>query len=284
MRLKTVLKEPLLHFLLIGAVLFGFVAWSGPRSGPDKAAIVVSSAEIEFLAANYAKAWGQPPTQDELKSLIDDRVQEEIAVREAMAAGLDRDDSIIRRRLRQKFEVMAEEQVAREAPTDAELSAYLATHADRFTPLATVSFEQIVIDVGGTPAEGERAAALAKTAIRQGSDPANLGRVSMLASRITGARLDVVAREFGPAFAEYLPKLPTNEWTGPVRSAFGAHLVHMTAYVPGVVPPLEMVRVAVAREWENERRVAARTESYGKLRERYNVVIEAKQRPSVAAQ
>src|SRR4029079_845249 len=117
MHLNTILKEPLLHFLLIGVALFAFIAWHGARSGADKADIVVTSARIELLAANYAKAWGHPPTQDEVRSLIEDRVQEEITVREAMAAGLDRDDTIIRRRLRQKFEVMAEEQDAREAPT-----------------------------------------------------------------------------------------------------------------------------------------------------------------------
>jgi hypothetical protein len=283
MRLKTILQEPLLHFLLIGSVLFAFVAWVGVRSGRDKAAIVVTSAQVELLAANYAKAWGRPPTQAELSGLIDDRVQEEIAVREAMATGLDRDDTIIRRRLRQKYEVMAEEQSAPAAPTDADLSAYLATHADRFTPPATVSFDQIVLDVAGTAADGERAAALARAALEQGGDPVKLGRASMLPSRVHNAPLDRVGREFGPAFADRLPRLPTNEWTGPVPSPYGVHLVRVTGYVPGVVPPLETVRIAVAREWENERRVAARTEAYRKLRERYQVMVEPSPASSIAA-
>jgi hypothetical protein len=282
-RLKTILKEPLLHFLLVGGVLFAFVAWSGARSGTDKADIVVTGAQIEFLAANYAKAWGRPPTEKELRGLIEDRVQEEIAVREAVRAGLDRDDTIIRRRLRQKFEVMAEELAVPEVPTEADLSAYLATHADRFKQAATVSFDQIVLDVDGTTVASERAAARAKTAIRQGADPAKLGRASMLPSGLDSARLELVAREFGTTFAEGLSKLPTNEWSGPVRSAFGAHLVRVTAYVPGALPALETVRVSVAREWENERRVTARTESYRKLRDHYHVVIEASRLPQVAA-
>jgi parvulin-like peptidyl-prolyl isomerase len=283
MRLETILKEPLLHFLLIGGVLFAFVAWSGARSGTDRAGIAVTSAQIELLAANYAKAWGRSPTEGELRGLIEDRVQEEIAVREAMVAGLDRDDTIIRRRLRQKFEVMAEEQDAHEVPTEADLSAYLATHADRFAQPATISFDQVALDVDGTAVDGERAAARAKIAIRDGADPAKLGRASMLPGRVDNSRLDLVAREFGTTFAESLSKLPTNEWSGPVRSAFGAHLVRVTAYVPGALPPLERVRVAVAREWENERRAAARTESYRKLREHYHVVIEAAQPPLIAA-
>ena len=97
MRLKTILKEPLLHFLVIGIVLF--VAASASRSGIDRGVVLVTYAEIELLAANYAKAWGRAPTQDELRGVIDDRVQEEIAVREALAAGLERDDTIIRRYL-----------------------------------------------------------------------------------------------------------------------------------------------------------------------------------------
>jgi hypothetical protein len=283
MQLKTILKEPLLHFLLIGVVLFVFIAWSTVRSGTDTAGIVVSNAQIEFLVANYAKAWGRPPTQDEVRGLIDDRVQEEIAVREAMAAGLDRDDTIIRRRLRQKFEVMAEEQNAHEAPTDADLSAYLARHADRFTSPATLSFDQIVLDVAETGGDDGVAATLAKTAIEHGADPAKIGRVSMLPSRVDRAQLDLVAREFGTAFAEGLRTLPINQWTGPFRSAFGVHLVRVTAYAPGAVPPLATVRDAVAREWENERRVAARTESYRKLREHYHVMIEASPASPVAA-
>ena len=281
MRLKTILKEPLLHFLVIGIVLF--VAASASRSGIDRGVVLVTYAEIELLAANYAKAWGRAPTQDELRGVIDDRVQEEIAVREALAAGLERDDTIIRRRLRQKFEVMAEEQVAREAPTDADLSAYLVTHADRFTLPATVSFDQIVLDVAVTSSDGERAAALVKNAIQRGIDPATLGRGSMLPGGVHGT-LDRVARQFGATFAESLSKLPTNEWSGPVRSAFGTHLVRVTAYVPGSLPPLEAVRVTVAREWENERRVAARSESYRKLREHYHVVIQQSQPPRIAAQ
>jgi hypothetical protein len=284
MRLRAILKEPLLHFLLVGGVLFAFVAWSGARSGTDQANIVVTGAQIEFLAANYAKAWGRPPTEEELRGLIDDRVQEEMAVREAMRARLDRDDTIIRRRLRQKFDVMAEEQAIPEVPTEADLTAYLAAHADRFREPATVSFDQIVLGVDGTTVASERAAARAKTAIRQGTDPAKLGRASMLPSSMDSTRLELVAREFGTTFADSLSKLPTNEWSGPIRSAFGAHLVRVTAYVPGALPALETVRVLVAREWENERRVAARTESYRKLRDHYHVVIEASQPSRVAAQ
>jgi len=266
----------MLHFLLIGAALFLYFQWSGAGSGIGKPRIVVTSAQIEHLAAAYAKAWQRPPSGDELQRLIDDWVREEIAVREATAAGLDRDDSIIRRRLRQRFEVIAEEHDARDAPTDADLTAYLAQHAERFTPPAIVSFDQIVLDGAGTEVDGDRVAAFTKTALQRGVDPAKLGRASMLPSRVESMRLDLVIRQFGAGFAGQLAALHSNEWTGPLRSPFGAHLVRVTSYAPGALPPLDAVRVAVAREWENERRVAALTETYRNARERYEVVVEAK--------
>src|SRR4051794_23440023 len=113
MQLKTILKEPVLHFLLIGAALFLYFQWSGAGAGIARSRIVVSSGQVEHLAAAYVKTWQRRPSEQELRALIDDWVREEIAVREAMAAGIDRDDTIIRRRLRQRFEVIAEEQDAR---------------------------------------------------------------------------------------------------------------------------------------------------------------------------
>ncbi len=275
--MKSILKEPVLHFLLIGAALFLYFQWSGAGSGFGRPRIVVTSGQIEYLAAAYTKAWHRPPTENELQGLIDDWIREEIAVREAMSSGLDRGDSIIRRRLRQRFEVIAEEQDARGAPTEADLAAYLAQHPDRFTTPATVSFDQIVLGGADTASDGERAASFTRTALQRGGDPATLGRVSMLPDHVDSMRMDLVARAFGAGFADQLAKLPPNEWSGPLRSPFGSHVVRVTAYAPGALPPLEAVRAAVAREWENERRVAARAETYRKARARYDIVVEPKE-------
>jgi hypothetical protein len=276
MQLKRIFKEPVLHFLLIGAALFLYFEWSGEGSGLGKARIVVTGGQIEHLAAAYAKAWQRPPSEHELEGLIEDWVREEIAVREAMSSGLDRGDSIIRRRLRQRFEVVAEEQGARGAPTEADLAAYLARHPDRFTTPATVSFDQIVLGGADTASDGERAAAFTRTALQRGGDPAKLGRASMLPNHVDSMGTDLVARVFGTAFADELTKLPPNEWAGPVHSSFGSHLVRVTGYAPGALPSLEAVRAAVARECENERRVAARAETYRSARARYDIVIEGK--------
>lgn len=279
---RRILREPILHFLLLGVLLF--VAY-GKVAGPDRAGsrIVVSQAMVDAMAREYEARWIRKPGDQELAALVDAYVRDEILYREGLALGLDRDDALIKRRVRQKFEVIAEEQDGRDAPTDVELAAYVARHPDRFTLPATVSFEQVFIGGDGTKADVERAAATARAALARGADPGTLGRPSLLPRRVDAAPQDVVARDFGADFAARLATLPVGTWSGPLASGFGAHLVRVTAYEAAALPPLAAIRPSAARAWENERRESARGDGYRKLRANYTVVIEAKQGASVAA-
>jgi len=278
LRIKSFLKEPVLHFLLIGVAIFVAYGLVAPKS-KEGARIVVTQGVVDALAREHQARWQRPPAEQELAGLVDAYVRDEIMYREGTALGLDRDDPVIKRRVRQKLDVIAEEQQARDAPTDADLSAYLAKHADRFTRPGTISFEQILLPAKATTAEVEAARAAAV----RGADPARLGQSSMLAPRAENLPLDLAARDFGIEFAADIAKLPLNQWAGPVHSGFGQHLVRVTARTPATVPPLAEVRPAVAREWENERRAASLSESYRKLRSQYEIVIEAKGVPPVAA-
>jgi parvulin-like peptidyl-prolyl isomerase len=278
LNIKSALKEPVLHFLLIGIAIFAAYGLVAPKSN-EGARIVVSQGVVDALAREYQARWQRPPAERELAGLVEAYIRDEIMYREGTALGLDRDDPVIKRRVRQKLDVIAEEQLAHDAPTDADLTAYLAKHADRFTRPGTISFEQFLLPAKATAAEVE---ALRTSAVR-GADTARLGQSSMLAPRAETAPLDLAARDFGAELAADITKLPLNEWAGPVRSGFGQHLVRVTARTPSAVPPLAEVRPAVAREWENERRAASLSESYRKLRSQYEVVIEAKNVPPVAA-
>jgi parvulin-like peptidyl-prolyl isomerase len=278
LNIKSALREPVLHFLLIGIAIFAAYGLVAPNS-KEGARIVVTQGVVDALAREYQARWQRPPAEQELAGLVEAYIRDEIMYREGTALGLDRDDPVIKRRVRQKLDVIAEEQLAGDAPTDADLAAYLAQHADRFTRPGTVSFEQVYFPATATAAELEAARA---SAVR-GADPARLGPASMLPPRVENVPLDLAARDFGLEFAAEIAKLPLNEWTGPVRSGFGQHLVRVTARTPAAVPPLAEVRPAVAREWENERRVASLSRSYGKLRSQYEVVIETKSVPPVAA-
>lgn len=283
MRIKRLLQEPILHFLLIGTLLF--VVY-GKLSAPENptANIVVSAALIDEIAREHEARWFRQPTDQEIAGLIDSYVLDEILYREGMALGLDRDDPVIKRRIRQKFDVMMEEQSASEVPTDADLAAYLTKNAARFLAPGAVSFEQILFENSTSTADLERKVAAAKIALANGSDPAKLDQVSILPTALDNTALDLITRDFGAGFVKQIETVPLAQWSGPVTSSFGVHLIRVTARTPAALPPLEDIRRGVAREWENERRTSSRTQSYEKLRSNYTVVIEAKKLASLAAQ
>jgi len=282
-RARRLLHEPLLHFLLIGLALFFLYE---RVAAPNRAgtSIVISQAMVDEMAREHEARWTRKPSERELAGLVDAYVRDEILYREGLALGLDRDDASIKRRVRQKFEVIAEERCPGEPPSDADLKAYITEHEGRFLLPGTVSFEQIFFDTAKIPADVERSVSGARAAVAHGADPRKLGQVSMLPGRVENAAQDAVARAFGTGFADQVETAPLGQWSGPIASSYGAHLVRVTARTPAALPQLDAIRRIVVREWENERRMSARDADYQRLRGRYAVVIEAKKPASVAAQ
>ena len=276
MNLRRILREPLLHFLLIGAALFIYYGHHAPGGGDDRR-IIVTQQQVDDLAQQFRLTWSRPPTGAELRSLVDAYVHDEVLYREGMAAGLGREDTVIKRRVRQKIEVMAEEDSARNTASDVDLEAYLKAHPEKFVRPAVVSFEQLYF---GTPTSGTVAQiAEAKAALAAGKEPAGLGRPTMLPRRIDSQDIDIVGRDFGAEFAAALATLPVGQWSGPVPSGFGVHLVRVAAWTPPASPGLAQIRPAVQREWENERRHSALDTSYQRMRANYDVVIQAQLPP-----
>jgi hypothetical protein len=270
---RQIVREPLLHFLLIGLAFFLLYGVVSPGDSAGRT-ITISEGEVDALRRQYAALWGGPPTEAQLTALIESRVRDEILYREGLAQGLERDDPVIKRRIRQKVEVMAEEAGADEAPTDAVLTAYLQSHRDAFMKPAVVSFEQVYFNPQGPDTPASVAAARAR--LNAGASVAGLGQPTMLPARVTASDVDLVARDFGADFAAALVKLPVGQWSGPIGSGVGVHLVRLAALVPPALPPLADVRAKVVREWENDRRVAASEASYARARARYDVVIEGR--------
>jgi hypothetical protein len=270
---RRLLREPILQFLLIGAALFLGYGLVSPERGDDDR-IVVTTAVVDDLARQYEARWNRAPDDETLARLIEAHVRDEVLYREGVALGLDRDDPVIKRRVRQKLELIAEEAVAADAPTDAQLAEFLVAHADRFRRPPRLSFEQVLLDGSLAPPRLDAEIATLRDALARGVDPGTLGAPTLLPRRLDGLPLDLVARDFGSAFAERLQALPVGEWSGPVPSGFGAHLVRVTAIVPAESPPLETVRTAVAREWELERRARSAEDGYRRMRARYTVTID----------
>ena len=275
--MKKLVREPLLHFVLLGALLFALDAFLRERtveaSGGE---IVVSAGRIETLAALFAKTWQRPPTLQELQGLVDDFVLEEALYREGVAMGVDRDDTIIRRRVRQKMEFVVDDLVELTDPDEAQLEAYFAEHATSYARPARFTFRQVYLnaDRRGDAARGE--ADLVLAALRAGTarDPRELGDGSLLEHAFEDAGADLVERTFGPRFAEELAEQPLGEWSGPIESAFGLHLVLVEARVEGELPELAEVRDAVERDWSYAQGEAASEAFYEELLERYRVVVE----------
>jgi hypothetical protein len=160
-QVKAILREPLLHFLALGALLFLYYEWKGGASRPGSNRIVITQGIVQNLVSGFTRTWQRAPTQDELKALVDEHVKEEIATREAIAMGLDRDDTVIRRRLRQKLEFLVEDEDSQVAPSDAELQRWLDTHSGVFQPEPRVSLRQVFVSTErhGPAARDERGSA-----------------------------------------------------------------------------------------------------------------------------
>jgi parvulin-like peptidyl-prolyl cis-trans isomerase-like protein len=221
-------------------------------------------------------ARGHEPSSTELNHLIESYVHDEILYREGVKLGLERDDIVVKRRVRQKIELIAEEDALTRAPTDADLSAYLTANQARFVQPAILTFEQVFLGQSTSDPEGVHAVTVMGKAVRNGTDPEDLGKPTLLPHRMAQAPADLVARDFGASFAAALEKVPVGEWVGPIDSSFGAHYVRVSDRTPAVAPPLTAVRDQVVREWENERRQRARNDAYRKMRGEYQISIETK--------
>jgi len=271
------LREPLVHFLLLGAALFLVFNIVGDSEESRTDRIVVSAGQVAQLTEAFKRTWQRLPTQPELDGLIEDHVREEVYYREAMAMGLDRDDMIVRRRMRQKLEFVTDDLVAAIAPTEEQLETYFAEHPDEFRVPSRVSFQQIYFS---PDRRGEQAAhdaeSLLATLSAAGStiDPTGAGDALMLPGDFDNIFENDVARHFGTDFASALVDVPVGRWSGPVESAYGLHLVLIRERRPGVLPALEKVRDRVEREWEAARRKEATEAFYESLRGRYEVSVE----------
>src|SRR3954468_3109197 len=274
MRIRTLLGEPMLHFLLIGVALFGVYRWVSPRDSGGR--IVVTQGVVDDLVTQHVAARGREPSTSELNHLIESYVRDEILYREGVRLGLERDDIVVKRRVRQKIEMIAEEDASTRAPTDADLLAYLTANQARFVQPAILTFDQVFIGESRSGPGVVQVVAVTGDALRNGADPERLGKPTLLPHRMTRTPADLVARDFGASFAAALESVPVGEWVGPIDSSFGAHYVRVSDRTPAAAPQLAAVRDHVVREWENERRQRARNDAYTKMRGEYQVSIETK--------
>jgi hypothetical protein len=231
-------------FLIAGIALFALYAAMAPTAPPPPGEITLTASDAERLRGQFRATWNRDPAAEEFRSLISGHLEEEVLYREALRLGLDRNDPVIRVRLRQKAEFLLANPGTIREPTEAELLAHYDDTRAAYQVPASVSFQQVFL---GEPAPEALAAAMA--ALQSGADPAGLGMASLLPEAMTDARRAAVDGSFGTGVFLQLASLPLGEWTGPVISAFGEHLVRITAVTQSDLPPFAEVRAEVAADW-----------------------------------
>jgi len=244
-----------------------------PRASEE---ITISAAFLDAMRQDFLSRVGRPPSATDEQGMIDRFVDDEVAVREALAMGIDRGDIVVRRRLIQKMEVLIENTEPVPAPTDAELAAYLAAHPERYATPARETFTHVFVSTQQHPSDGAAIAAGLKAQLETGADPAPLGDPFLRGREFRLLSQAELANVFGAQFAADVMRMPDNAWAGPLRSTFGFHVVRVTERRPGTSPDLATVRERVLHDWHEERREALNREARERLRRRYVVKVEGR--------
>ncbi|AUW42663.1 peptidyl-prolyl cis-trans isomerase [Rhizobium leguminosarum] len=273
--LKTIIREPLVHFLLLGVTVFGL--YSAVNRSPvaaDGQVIELGQGELGQLFESFSRTWQRPPTESEFVTLVDSRVKEEVFYREGLKMGLDKDDTLVRRRMQQKMEFLLEPSGEELTPKEGELEAYLAANAGKFRTQDRLAFRQIFFDgKGSSESTVERAKIVLAHLETAAASEETAGDPTLLPERMELSDADVVASIFGKDFVAALKLVPEGEWVGPLNSPFGGHLVYVDEKKDGGTPPLADVREAVRLDWESGRRAQIAARRYDDMKKHYEVRV-----------
>ena len=276
--ISKLLREPLLIFLVLGALLFGLHTLVSDQSqeSDDALGIQVTAANIDQLSASWQRQMGRPPQPEEFQGLIDNFVREEVLVRESLALGLDRDDTVIRRRLVQKMNFLVEDLALLNEPTKADVTDYFEQHPELYRLPPRISFTHIYFsrDRRGDATKADAELALSRLApVDKMVNVAQLGDPFALPYDYSLISPREISQLFGQGFAEELLVLTPSEWQGPVESSYGLHLIQVLDRVEGHLPEISSVHDQVLRDLVRERRAEAQAQAYDVLRDRYEISI-----------
>lgn len=278
---QRLLHEPLVHFLLIGLLLFAVYGYMHRgRSGVESSSqIVLTMDDLRQMDVYFVSQWHRQPTPEEFRAMVEDKVREEVLYREALTMGLDKDDTIVKRRMAQKMQFLAEDVAAAQEPTTAELKAWYEKNTGMFALPRRISFRHLYFspDDRGQGAHDDAVKALEKIA-GQPEDSKLAGSLAdqfMFQDYYGDRTTEQLAKEFGPRFAESVSKLKSGSWQGPIESGYGWHLVFVDSVIPGRIPAFEEIEPDVKTAWLGEQKQKAWKKAYEEMRAKYEVLLPA---------
>jgi len=276
---RRLLSEPLLHFLLLGTLLFAGYSYLEPGSGAEEnsAEIRLTPEDVLTMWSFFESQWQRQPTPDEFNQMVENKVREEVLYREALAMGLDLGDTIVKRRMAQKMQFLAEDVAAAYEPDTTELEAWYEANADKFALPGRISFRQVYFspDSRGTRAYEDAVAALAELAGQpvETALAATLSDPFMFQNYYADRTSQQIAKDFGPVFAQAIGRTAAGDWQGPIESGFGWHLVFVDSKVPGRQPTFSEVEPEVKTAWLGTQKAQAWQKAYDEMRAKYTVVL-----------
>ncbi len=275
------MREPLLHFLLIGLGLFIVYSWlhRGQSGVEPSHEVALSFDDLRTIDLLFESQWHRQPTGEEFNAMVENKIQQEILYREALAMGLDKDDIIVKRRMAQKMQFLAEDVASAHEPSAEELRTWFAKNPEKFALPGRATFRHLFFssDKRGENAQANAAAALVKLSGQPDNTPlaAALADAFMFQDYYADRTPVELAKEFGPTFALGVFNLSPRSWQGPIESGYGWHLVFVDSIIPGRIPAFEEIEPDVKTAWLAYQKEKAWREAYARMRARYTVLLPA---------
>jgi len=266
---KRILQEPLLHFLVVGSLLFFYISSNDTEI---KSQVTISQGKVKQLIAQFTKTRQRAPSDKDKKALIENQIREDLAFEHGVQMGLIENDSIIKRRVQQKIEFMLNDSIASIEPSRNDLQVYMDKHSKEYTIAPVYTFKHIYINP-----EKHESLDIFITELQSkdlNKDYKNVGDNMMIESSFTQISTSQIARIFGRKFAKSLDAIPLHVWQGPIKSGYGLHLVMIENKIPKHFAKLEEVEVALRRNFRADAQKKAINTFYDELKEQYDIKVE----------
>jgi hypothetical protein len=275
---KKLIKEPFIHFILIGGLLFALYQLFGNKSEQYNNTIEISELDIKRATDAWQERWSRLPSDSELKNVIEQQVREEVFYREALALDLGKNDPVIKRRLSEKMIFIANDLLVPEQATDQQLTDFMQQHPHKFSKPLLISFKQFYFnpDLHSSDLSNE----LERVKFTLNSNTQDTSSTVLSddfngESEYTSMPLYQVARHFGQKFTAEIETLPVGTWSGPIASGYGMHIIKVTDRAESTLMPLQSIKDKVLLEWQAEQKKQANDSLYAKLRENYKIVFQS---------